>query len=210
VTDLIFADGFESGNLSAWSSSVTDAGDLRVTTGAALVGSRGLRALIDDNNPIYVTDDTPNAEPHYRARFYFDPNSISMVSGDTHTIFVGYRNTSTAVLRGLFRFSNGAYQIRFSLLNDSGTWLNTNWFTISNAPHSVEVNWRVATAAGANNGVLTLWIDGTQKANLTGIDNDTRRIDRVRMGAISGIDTGTRGTYYFDAFVSHRHTYIGP
>jgi len=210
VTDLIFADGFESGNLSAWTSSVIDGGDLSVSAGAALVGSKGLQALIDDNNSIYVTDDTPNAEPRYRARFYFDPNSISMVSGDAHNIFFGYAGTSTAVLRGAFRFSSGAYQVRFGLLNDSGTWLNTSWFTISDASHAIEIDWRAATAAGANNGGLTLWIDGTQKEDLTGVDNDTRRIDRVRLGAASGIDTGTRGTYFFDAFVSHRQSYIGP
>ena len=63
---------------------------------------------------------------------------------------------------------------------------------------------------GANNGGLTFWIDGVQKANLTGNDNDTRRIDRVRLGATSGLDTGTRGTYYFDAFESRRQQYIGP
>jgi hypothetical protein len=42
------------------------------------------------------------------------------------------------------------------------------------------------------------------------MDNDTRRIDRVRLGALTGIDTGTRGTYYFDAFESRRQNYIGP
>ena len=55
-----------------------------------------------------------------------------------------------------------------------------------------------------------LWIDAVQRANLTGVDNDTRRIDRSQLGAVSGIDSGTRGTYYFDAFESHRQTYIGP
>jgi hypothetical protein len=29
------------------------------------------------------------------------------------------------------------------------------------------------------------------------------------LGAISGLDSGTRGTYYFDAFESRRQTYIG-
>ena len=42
------------------------------------------------------------------------------------------------------------------------------------------------------------------------VDNDTRRIDGVQLGAVSGIDKGTRGTYYFDAFESQRQTYIGP
>ena len=210
VTDFIFADGFESGNLSAWTSNVTDGGDLSVSSAAAIVGGKGLQAVIDDNNAIYVTDDTPNAERRYRARFYFDPNSISMVSGDTHNIFYAYSGTSTGVVRCGFRFSGGVYQVRGSVINDSGTWLNTNWFTISDASHSIEIDWRAATAAGTNDGSLTLWVDGLQKANLTGVDNDTRRIDRAVLGPKSGLDSGTRGTYYFDAFESRRQTYIGP
>jgi sugar lactone lactonase YvrE len=212
VSDVIFADGFESGNLSAWSSSAIDNGDLSVSAAAALVGGQGLQAVLNDNNLIYVTDDRPAAEPRYRARFYFDPNSISMVSGDLHNIFLGYSGTSstTGVLKIVFRFSNGAYQLRGALLNDSSAWVLSNWFTISDAPHSVEFDWQAASSAGANNGYLTMWIDGGQVANLTGVANDAWRMDRVRMGAVSALDTGTRGTYYFDAFESRRQTYIGP
>jgi uncharacterized protein YjiK len=209
-SDLIFADGFESGNLAAWTSNSSDVGDLSASTPAALVGTKGLQAVIDDINSIYVSDDTPNAEPRYRARFYFDPNSITMSSNDNHFIFCGYTGASTLVLRVQFRFRNGSYQLRTALRNDASTWTTTNWFTISDTSHSIELDWRAATAVGANNGGLTLWIDGTQQADLTGIDNDTRRIDRARMGAVSGIDTGTRGTYYFDAFESRRQTFIGP
>jgi hypothetical protein len=209
-SDLIFANDFETGNLAAWTGSVTDAGDLSVTSAAALVGTKGMQAVIDDANLIYVTDDSPNSEPRYRARFYFDPNSIAMASGDNHRIIVAYAGTSTAVIRCEFRYYSGAYQVEFLVLNDSGSWQSTNWFTISDAKHSIEFDWKAATAVGASNGYLTLWIDGTQQANLTGIDNDTRRVDRVRLGAIYGIDTGTRGTYYFDDFVSRRQNYIGP
>ena len=60
------------------------------------------------------------------------------------------------------------------------------------------------------NGGLTLWIDGVQQADLTGADNDTWRVDRARLGALSGIDAGTSGIYYFDAFESRRSSYIGP
>ena len=210
VTDLIFADGFESGNLAAWTSNSNDLGDLSVSNSAALVGTRGLQAVIDDINSIYVTDDTPNVEPRYRARFYFDPNSISMLSGDTQYIFRGYSGTSTIVLRVQFRFSNNTYQLRSGLVGDGSTWANSSWLTISDASHAIEMDWRASTGAGANNGSLTMWIDGVQQANLTGVDNDTRRIDRARLGAVSGVDTGTSGTYYFDAFESRRQTYIGP
>ncbi len=210
VSDLIFADDFESGNLSAWTSSTIDLGDLSVSAAAALIGSQGMQALIDDANTIYVTDDTPNAETRYRMRFYFDPNSMPMASGDAHFIFKGFVGTSTEVLRVEFHFLSGAYQLRVALLDDGTTWINTNWFTISDTPHPIELDWRAATAVGANNGGVTLWIDGIQQQDLTGADNDTRRIDRVRLGALTGIDTGTRGTYYFDAFESRRFTYIGP
>jgi hypothetical protein len=207
---VIFADGFESGSLSAWSAAVTDSGDLSANASAALVGSQGLRAVINNTTSIYVTDDTPNSEARYRARFYFDPNSITMSNGNAHYIYYGYTGTSTDVLRVEFRRSSSLYQIQAALRNDKSTWSTTNWFTISDAPHFIELDWHASTAAGANNGSLTFWIDGVQQANLTGVDNDTRRIDRIRLGAISGLDSGTFGTYYFDAFESRRQTYIGP
>jgi calcineurin-like phosphoesterase family protein len=209
-SDLIFTDGFQSGDLSAWTSSTTDLGDLNVSTAAALVGSQGMQAVIDDPNSIYVTDDSPIAQPRYRARFYFDPNSLPMASGDAHFIFKGFAGTSTEVLRMEFRYFSGAYQSRAFLLDDGTIWTGTNWFTLSDAPNIIELDWRASTAVGANNGGLTLWINGTQQQDLTGIDNDTRRIDRSRLGALTGIDAGTRGTYYFDAFESRRQTYIGP
>ena len=210
VSDLIFADGFESGNFSAWTANTTDLGDLSVSPSAALVGTQGMQALIDDANTIYVTDDTPNAEPRYRARFYFDPNSIAMGSTDAHFIFKGFMGTATDILQVELRPSSGVYQLRAKLLNDSATFIISNWFTISDAPHFIEVDWRAATSAGANNGGLTLWIDGVQQADLTGVDNDTLRVDRARLGALAGIDAGTSGTYYFDAFESRRQNYIGP
>jgi hypothetical protein len=49
-----------------------------------------------------------------------------------------------------------------------------------------------------------------QKANLTGQYNDARRIDDVRPGPAGGIDTGTGGSEYLDAFQSSRSSHIGP
>jgi len=175
-----------------------------------LIGNHGLQAVIDDNNAIYVTDDSPNSESRYRARFYFDPNSITMVNNDAHYLFYGYSGTTTVVVRVELRFAKGSYQIRAALLNDSKGWTSSSWFTISDTVHFIEIDWRAATAVGANNGILALWIDGAQLANLTSVDNDTRRLDRVQLGTVAGVDSGTRGTYYFDAFESRRQIYIGP
>jgi len=210
ATDLIFADGFETGSLAAWTSNTNDVGDLSVSTSAALIGTQGMQVLVDDNNTIYVNDDSPNAEPRYRARFYFDPNSIPMLSGDAHYIFKGFVGSSTEVFKIEFRQSAGIYQIRASIADDGSTFIHSGFFTIGDMSHVIEIDWRAAIAAGANNGGLTLWIDNVQQANLTGVDNDTHRVDRARLGALSGVDNGTRGTYYFDAFESRRQNYIGP
>lgn len=211
--DPIFKDGFESGNFSAWTTNTNDSGDLSVTGAAKYAGNYGMQALINDKLPIFVSDGTPNAEPRYRARFYFNRNSVSMVSGNAHFIFKGFAGTDASpieLLRVELRRTSTAYQLRASLVNDGTAWTHTAWVPIPDGWNSIEVDWRAASGAGANNGGLTLWIGGVQKANLTGIDNDTRRIDFVRLGALNGIDPEIQGTYYFDAFESRRQTYIGP
>jgi hypothetical protein len=199
----------ESGSFSAWSSTVTDGSDLSVSPVSALDGSYGVQAVINDNNAIYMTDNTPNAESHYRARFYFDPNSIVMADRDSHYIFYGYTG-ATPVLRVELRNSKGNYQLRTAARNDSNGWASSAWTIISDAPHFIELDWRAASITGANDGTLVFWIDGVQVASLSGIDSDTRRMDSVQIGAVAEIDAGTRGTYYFDAFESRRASYIGP
>lgn len=84
---VIFQDGFESGSSSAWTE-VDGEGDLNVTAAAALNGTFGLAALIDNTTVMYVLDNSPTNEARYRARFYFDPNAITMTMGDLHNIMV--------------------------------------------------------------------------------------------------------------------------
>jgi hypothetical protein len=213
-SDLIFQDGFESGNTSAWGSEVDSESDLNVTAAAALNGSSfGLAALIDNTTAMYVQDDTPANEMRYRARFYFDPNSITMANNNAHYIMAA-RNATTEVLRIEMRRSGGNYQIRANVRGDGGGFANTGWFTISDAPHSIEIDWKASTGPGANNGYLHLWIDNSNSASPTAsinnVDNDTRRVESVRLGPLAGIDSGNSGTEFFDAFVSRETTFIGP
>jgi hypothetical protein len=211
ATDLIFEDGFEGGNLSAWGGpNAIDGGNLSVTPAAALVGTGGMQALINDNKPLYVTDGTPAAEPRYRARFYFDPNAIVMSKGDKHVLFAARTASGATTAQIEMRMSGGNYQLRAQIADDGGSLSGGSWFTLTNASHAIEIDWRASTAAGANNGSLTFWVDGVQRSSTTGIDNDTQRVEEARLGPSIGIDKGTRGTYYLDAFVSNRTAPIGP
>jgi hypothetical protein len=204
-SDLIFADGFESGNFSAWSSVAAGGGDLSVSTAAALApaGTYGMQAVVNDTTALYVRDDSPNAESRYRASFYFDPNSITIPDTKDHYLFTGFGNGAEAFSIRL-RVSAGAYQLGIRLIEDDGGSWNSAWKTISDAAHLVEIDWQAATAPGANDGYLTLWVDGVQKATLSGKDTDTQRIDYVELGPRAGIDAGTSGVEYFDAFESRR------
>jgi len=210
-SNWIFKDGFETDDLSRWTSCITD-NSLYVIDDAAIVGDYGMWAFIDDNNPIYCTDDNPKAEINYHARFYFHPKSIPMANSDSHQLFLGYSGWSTKVVVIEFRKSPfGRYQLRTGTRIDNSTWVYSAWFAIYGyRAYPIELYWKAASGPGSNNGSLTFWIDGLQKAILTSLDNDTRKIDRVRLGAVGGIDTGTRGSYYFDDFKSTRLNYIGP
>jgi hypothetical protein len=57
----------------------------------------------------------------------------------------------------------------------------TTWFTISDAPHFIELDWRAA-AVGVNNSGLMFWIGCNEQAGLSKMDNDTLRIGRARLG----------------------------
>jgi hypothetical protein len=132
-----------------------------------------------------------------------------MGSGNTHRILAA-RNNSAEIIYIDFRYSGGVYQVRPSVRTDAGSYVSTSWYTISDAPHAIEFDWKAATGAGANNGYLTLWIDAVLKQTKSGIDNDTTRIEEVRLGPLSGLDTATLGTELFDDFVSRRTNPIGP
>jgi FtsP/CotA-like multicopper oxidase with cupredoxin domain len=230
--DTIFEDGFESGSFAAWTAEQDPGGqnDLQVTAGGAQAGGLKMSAIIDDTTTMWVRDDSPVSETRYRARFYFNPNSITMANNNAFRILnarSGNVNAGTDVARIEFRYSTSTaanacgaggapcYQVRAQIGRDAGSpqggFANTSWFTIPNAWTHIEIDWQAATAAGADNGSISLWTAGVLRQTLSGIDNDTLRVESVRLGPSNGIDfPATVGTVLFDSFVSRRTTFIGP
>ena len=200
---MVFIDGFETGDLSSWSVAQTGGGDLRASTSAALDGVYGLEAVINDRTNMYLQDDRPAAEPYYRVRFKFDPNSIVMANNNVHDIFRGFSGTTNTIAM-IFGYRNNEYYVQIGVLNDSGGWYFSSRLPIIDAVHLFEFDWLASTGAGANNGSTTFRIDGVQRFSLTGIDNDTQRVDMSRIGPLAGIDVGTKGTYYLDTYESLR------
>ncbi len=198
-----FSDSFELGDLSAWTSSVTDGGDLTVSATGAMDGSRALNAKVNDSNPIYVRSQNPGAETSYQAFFRFDPNSILMENGDIFNLFNGINASGQLTVNIRIRRDPGVYQMQAKVTDNKGNWQTSSWYNISDIPHQVELSWR-ASDPHMGNGYLLLTIDKALLGNLTGIGNAKQTISEVRLGAVKGMDSGTRGTIIFDNYIASR------
>jgi len=210
--DAVFADGFESGDLSAWSGTLTDSGDLSVSPTAALNGtSQGLQGVVNDTNTLLVEDGTPLDENHYRARFFFDPSAFDPgeASSSFRTrIFLGLEeNPTRRVFAIVLKRQLGQYSVEGRARNDDGTQTDTGFFDVTAAPHRVDLEWIRSSGPDANDGRFRLSLDGGVVANLSGIDNSISSIDFARLGALS-LKTGANGTLIWDEFVSKRRAPI--
>jgi hypothetical protein len=213
VDDLIFGDGFESGDALAWSSRVTGGGDLSVSPAAALASSTsGLQGLVNDTAALYVQDDRPAAEGQYRARFYFNPNGFDPGEAQVHRrtrLFIAFADGPRRVVAIVLRRISGQYSVMGRARLDDNTQHDTGFFPITNAAHLVELRLARSTGPDANDGTFELWIDGASVHAATGLDNSASGVDFARLGALS-VKTGASGTLLWDEFVSRRTIYIGP
>jgi hypothetical protein len=214
IPDLIFTEGFDSGSLAPWSSSVTDAGDLAVSAAAGVQASPfGLAALVDNVTDIFVQDDSPDGERRYRARFYFDPNGFDPGEAEGHArtrifiVFAGAPSRRVATI--VARRKGGQYGLIGRARLDDDSQADISFVPISDAPHAIELDLRRASGPEAKDGSFQLWIDGVSAATLTGLDNHLSTVDFVRMGALS-VKSGAAGTLHWDELESRRDAYIGP
>ena len=214
ASDLIFRDDFESADLSAWSGSQTDGGDLSVSSSAAMkFTTAGLQGVVDDNAGLFVEDGTPNDEERYRARFYFDTNGFDpgeSLNRRRTRLFIAFEEAPLRRLLAIvLRRLSGDYSLMGRARLDDNSQHDSGFFPIGDGAHFVEVAWKRATGADANDGEFEMWIDGSSVYATTSLDNSASAVDLVRLGALS-VKLGANGTLYWDEFESRRLSYIGP
>jgi hypothetical protein len=210
--DLIFADGFASGDLSAWSSAQTDGGDL--AAGPAIGPSLpGLEAVVDDAAGVFVVDESPDDEDRYRARFTVDARGFDPGEAQARfrtRLFIAFEEGPSRRLAALvLRRQGGAYSLMGRTRLDDGSQANTPFVPLAPGPHVVEIDWRRATSPEAGDGSFQMWVDGVPAGTLSNLDNRLSAVDFVRLGALS-VKSGAAGTLRFDEFESRRRSPIGP
>lgn len=210
------------------SASLALAGTLTVRPGvpsvgglARYTGSHGMEVnvAVPDRNPAFVQSSHPSAEATYRVRFYVNLRGLTMSEGNEFDLFAAYdgadpvppATTGNALLRVVARRSGGQNVLSAFVRTDGGSQSEIpGAVALPDGWRVVELNWAKATAAGANNGRLDLWVDGFPRTGLTGLDNDAASLNYSRWGTVAGVDAGTSGTFKLDDFASQRTGYIGP
>lgn len=203
----VFEDGFESGTLSAWGYATTDGGDLSVSASAAAIGNYGMQAAINDKHSLTVYDYNPNAEKRYNARFYFNPNSVQIAEDDGYVLFAASADTADWVACVTLQQQGAYYSLSLCGKEDTGARFKSDEILIANQWQALELEWQAASAAGANDGFINLYIGDQLAASIINLDNDTHAITRVSLG-VQDVDGGN-GALYFDGFASSIGLHIG-
>ena len=179
---------------------MTGGDGLEVTTQADIVENYGVVINIDDTESIYLIDWTPITDTHYTGRFYFDPRALSMADGDAFDLLQLLNRESVVVGRLVIGFTSGAYRLKLEIRDDAGAYHSSDWATITNEMHSIEMDWWTAWSDYFNDGRMNLWVDDFWVSTIGNIDNDTDRVDQVYWGAVMGVDAGTSGSFYVDDY----------
>jgi len=214
VRGVVVSIDHSTGDLTQYTTTVTDGGNLSVAAGAALAGTNyGLSCFINDTTVIYgektITADTSGI---LRVRFYFDPNTLTMSNSDNFVLCMPRNASAGCAYIQLIKVGSD-YAIRALIINDAGGNTTTSSYTITDAPHYLEFKLLRATGASTNDGSLQLWIDGVDKETISGIDNYTRfdNFTSIRLGALVIIPATVSGTFYLDELVvNNSGDEIGP
>jgi FtsP/CotA-like multicopper oxidase with cupredoxin domain len=220
LPDIVFADGFESGNAGAWASTT---GGSRFSVFCnphvppALAGTCSLQTTLSNGLTAYATDTKPRQDQTYHARFLFDRAGVDTAFSTNRlvTIFSGQDNANGTIFVVQLRRSGSAYQVRMGMdrTNAGGTFVNTAYVNLNpgGTSNNIEIAWQAGSGTGLK---ASFWVNRdatTQVANATLSGTTTPfRVDSVRLGpsAITGTG-GLAGTLSFDSFVSTRRTAIG-
>jgi hypothetical protein len=200
----LFKDTFEEGALFYWD----DTQNFTISPKCALDGNFGACAPFTKSAPRYLVKFLGSSETELAVRFRLDVNSVPLTDGKTFKILkIDDLDSGKLVHQLLLRRYSGKYQLKLIAKQDDGSTKKSAWIRIPDKPRIIEVEWEAASAPGANDGHLQLFVQGIQKAYLDELDNDTLEAEKVTLGVLKTIKLS--GKMKFDGIVIGNYGLIG-
>jgi hypothetical protein len=208
ICNIIFEDGFESANFSAWNAVKTGGGDLKVCLNGAINGIIGMCVKNMTNNTKFVTDSGLSATS-ISVQFNLDPNGLKLQNNKIIRIFQS-RDGAKAPHWLQLRKNDGNFQLRALAKLDGPGFVKTLWTKITNKPHLIEIEWSAASGAGNHNGYVKLYVGGQLRRQKGGLNNDTFVVKKVKLGFTNRpLNFWVRGVFFIDDFMSSDSGFIG-
>lgn len=210
---IIVSVSLETGDLTQFTGTSGDG--CSVLTGAKMGHTNyGMNVNINDATPAYgqVALGSPDSSGSLECRFYFDPNTISMNAADDFYLLRILSSAPAAVANiRLYRHAGGYYLLNINYVTDAGAETLLHQYVLSDAPHVIE--FKLTKSSGANDGIMTCWLDEVDSYTVSNIDNDTKfsNFATVRVGFVAvATDVATSGDIFVDELiVNNDGTYIG-
>lgn len=157
------------------------------------------------NSPFaFLTDDSPSNETNYWAFYRVNLDDLDLALGDDIGQIVGYNAAGQPQFRLVMRRNAAPAENRIAIQarDDTAGMLveHGEELPLGAGFNVIAVWWR----SGPGRGQFLASVNGTPLGGLDGLDNDTGRIDRVRLGIVDGNPDLTSGSYYLDDFASFR------
>jgi hypothetical protein len=155
---------------------------------------------VNVNTPGHVTTTAPTDEDFFSTRFYFYPEQTAL--GGSEAVIFRARNGGTSQVELLLReqVEDGVpvKRIAVQYRNNGNLVEHNETFPLLPVWQAATVTW----GAGAGTGSVSFKIDGIEKMNQTGLNNDGEVVNEMDLGVVSA--TGGSGPIVFDAFDTRR------
>jgi hypothetical protein len=204
---IIFSDGFDSGDLKAWSQQLTSSGNVTVissVTDPVYCGTHALKSVFTASNGYALTQVGAGGSAVY-TRFFILFDSLP---ADGQAVYIGPQlmkiTPSTEEIMNVF-ISRSGTTYNIAVYNDanSTTYASSSLQLSTGLWYCIELKALIGTA----NGEVALWLNGEQKINQTGINTGVALVGNVNVGLryLSGMSSMT--AYYDEVAIAN--TYIG-
>jgi hypothetical protein len=193
--------------------------------GTVVIASGGLdgspcrmdSALIGDSSSFAtVEDDTPSAEPRYRASFIINADNVSSMSATTASFVFTASGASGRSPVALSIVGDGAGNVYLSYFVVNGTTVLGGSKQLTAGPNHVEFDYDNGNSPNSAGPHFSLWINSNTEGSptfTTAIANTTAVVETAFLGLAGA--TGDWGVTFngttvgFDTFDSRRSTFIG-